>query len=218
LSSCGHSGAAVRFGLFGQTTGHGSIQHVLIDDYQAQGVGVYNLGSAATIANNVITGVGRSTTVEQVGIEVVNGAAAIITNNTVSANMCDSVDLQCGPDPMSQFQSVGIGVTLGGASATIGSNDVSSNDVGVYLAAAPACCIVSSNRVFDNRFFGLIIQDGSNSASHDRISGGRVGVAVVADSVNTVGTFRNESISATSLAPVQELSCCGFTATAVVQP
>jgi hypothetical protein len=49
------------------------------------------------------------------------------------------------------------------------------------------------------------------------VSGGRVGVAVVADAVDTVATFRNEAISGASVAVVEELACCGFRAVALVQ-
>jgi hypothetical protein len=110
-------GGAIR--LFGQTTGNGALRHVLVDDYQAQGIGVYNVGSAETIANNFVTGVGRAAAVAQVGIEVVNGAVATTSNNTVTNNMCDAVDPQCGTDPMTQVQSVGIGVTLGAGTGTV---------------------------------------------------------------------------------------------------
>jgi hypothetical protein len=49
------------------------------------------------------------------------------------------------------------------------------------------------------------------------VSRGRVGVAVVADAVDTVATFRNEAISGASVAVVEELACCGFRAVALVQ-
>jgi hypothetical protein len=59
--------------------------------------------------------------------------------------------------------------------------------------------------------------DGSNAASHDRISGGRVGVAVVADAVDTTGTLKHEAVDDTSGQRIQTIQCCGFTATAIVQ-
>jgi hypothetical protein len=53
-----------------------------------------------------------------------------------------------------------------------------------------------------------------HTSSHDKISGGNVGVAVIATGVDTVGTLVHDKID--SPIPVQELSCCGFSAEAVV--
>jgi hypothetical protein len=39
----------------------------------------------------------------------------------------------------------------------------------------------------------------------------------VADFVDTTGTLRGDHIHGTSVAPVQELECCGVTATAIVE-
>jgi hypothetical protein len=62
-----------------------------------------------------------------------NGAVATVSNNVVSNNIRDAVDVPCGPDPITQFQSVGIGVTLGTGRTVINNNEVSANNVGVYL-------------------------------------------------------------------------------------
>jgi len=108
-------------------------------------------------------------------------------------------------------------VTLGAGTGTvINNNEVLAHDIGLYRLPAPFCCAVSRNHVFDNRFFGVVIQDGSNAAARDRVSGGRVGVAVVADAADRVAKFGNEAISGASMATVQELSCCGFRAVALV--
>ncbi|MDQ6668632.1 MAG: hypothetical protein M3Y53_10475 [Thermoproteota archaeon] len=55
------------------------------------------------------------------------------------------------------------------------------------------------------------------TSSNDMISGGNVGIAVVATNVNTVGTLVHDKIVGTTT-PMQELSCCGFTAKAVIIP
>jgi hypothetical protein len=44
-----------------------------------------------------------------------------------------------------------------------------------------------------------------------------VGIGVVADAVNTVGVLTDDEISGTTVAPIKEISCCGFTATATVK-
>lgn len=48
-------------------------------------------------------------------------------------------------------------------------------------------------------------------------SGGQVEIGVIADAVDTVGILRGDSITATTLAPVREIDCCGVTAAAVVK-
>jgi hypothetical protein len=52
--------------------------------------------------------------------------------------------------------------------------------------------------------------------THNRIVGGQVGIAVVADFVDTTGLLDGNTIATTSVAKVRELDCCGVTATAVV--
>jgi hypothetical protein len=49
------------------------------------------------------------------------------------------------------------------------------------------------------------------------LTGGRVGIAVVAGTADTVGVLQGDRIRRASMAPVQELECCGFTATAIVE-
>jgi hypothetical protein len=53
--------------------------------------------------------------------------------------------------------------------------------------------------------------------SKNDIRGGQIGIAVVADAVDTTGLLIGDKISGTSVAPVREFSCCGFTATAIVK-
>lgn len=97
-------------------------------------------------------------------------------------------------------------------------NAVIGNDVGIYLFGSDGCCRTRENTLTDNRFFGIVVQDGNNEAADNKISGGEVGIGVVADFVDTVAVSRHDRIKRTSVAPVQEIECCGFTATAIVTP
>jgi len=94
---------------------------------------------------------------------------------------------------------------------------VSGNDVGVYQVASPSCCTISQNTVESNRFFGIVIQDGDGTTSQNTIIGGQVGIGVVADAVDTAAVSRGDRIAGTTVAPVREIECCGFTATAIVR-
>ena len=97
-------------------------------------------------------------------------------------------------------------------------NTVIGDDVGIYLFGSDGCCRTRKNTLTDNRFFGIVVQDGKGETEKNRISGGEVGIGVVADFVDTVAVSRHDRIKRTSVAPVQEIECCGVTATAIVKP
>jgi parallel beta-helix repeat protein len=197
--------------------GHAIITNVSVDRYQDVGVEVVApLGGApstATIINSRITG-GASpfSPVAQIGILLRGATTAQVKENTVRGNACTlSV---CGQDPLSQVQSIGI-LTL--SAAHIEENHVSNNDVGIYQLLSPNCCTIRENTLENNRFFGIIIQDGDGATQQNTITGEAVGIGVIAATQDTVGVLRGDRIRQTSVAPVQEIACCGFTATAIVK-
>lgn len=210
------SGFAIVIGLptflvRGGSVGHGTIRDVVVDNYQNFGITVTGAGSMATVSDNVVTGVGATPTVAQIGILVGIGAVASVTDNTVAGNIC-TIPSDCGADPISQSQGIGVQAFEAMPGTVIADNNVSRNDVGVSLFFSPECCRTVDNAIRDNRFFGLVIQDSNNTAVNNRISGGNVGVGVVADFANSIGTLRDNTITLTSVAPTQEISCCGVTA------
>jgi parallel beta-helix repeat protein len=85
-----------------------------------------------------------------------------------------------------------------------------------YQVFSPNCCTINENQITNSRFFGIVIQDGNGNTSDNTIAGGQVGIGVVATSVNTVAMLDDE-ITGTSVAPVKEFACCGFTAKAIVK-
>ncbi len=137
LAWCFRAGVGVRIGERSTgTTGHAAIVNVTIDDYQFAGVAVFTPGSTATISDNVISGIGPSSSVFAYGIDISFGAVATVTHNTISNNLCNSVDLGCGPDPITQLQSADILTIAAGPGTVISSNTASNNDIGVYLLAS----------------------------------------------------------------------------------
>jgi hypothetical protein len=95
-------------------------------------------------------------------------------------------------------------------------NKLSGNDVGIALVKAPFCCTISHNILVGNRYFGDLIWDnGSGSVNGDIISGGRVGVGVVAQSESTAVALHGVSIRQSGVAPTRTYSCCGRHATVV---
>lgn len=202
-------------GQFG-STGNATIKGVTVDRYQTAGMSVVaplaGSPSTAVLAENLITG-GASpfNFVGQSGMELVGAIDAQVKDNTVSENACTFPF--CGPDPINQGQSSGIEVS---GPAKIVENQVSQNDIGIYQLGAAFPPTISENTLTDNRFFGIVIQDGDGATNENTISGGLVGIGIVADIVDTTGTLHGDTISGTSITPVQELDCCGFTATAIV--
>jgi parallel beta-helix repeat protein len=204
----------------GGSIGHGTVTHVAFDRYITTGVAV--LGplagstSTATIENNVMTGGTPFEVLGQAGVTVSFASVARVTGNTIRGMVCSAPG--CGGDPMTEFQSAGIAGNSNPLGTVIEKNTISDNDVGIYLFGSDGCCRTSKNTLTDNRFFNIVIQDGTNETEQNKISGGEVGIGVVADFVDTVAVSRHDRIRRTSVAPVQELECCGFTATAVVTP
>lgn len=202
-------------GQFG-STGNATIKGVSVDQYQTAGMSVIGPSggppSSAVLTDNSITG-GASpfNFVAQSGMELVGFIDAHIKDNTVRDNACTFPF--CGSDPITQVQSSGIEVE---SAAEVVNNQVSENDIGIYQLFAFSPATISDNHVENNRYFGIVIQDGDGSTNGNTITGGQVGIGVVADAVNTTGTLGNDAIRGTSILPIQTLDCCGFTATAIV--
>jgi parallel beta-helix repeat protein len=223
-------GYGVQFGLYdraiidGQrgTSASGRVTDVVVDGFLTSGliaVAPYPpfgaTTSKVTFANNVVTpGVVQYPTAPN-PIWVRLNATAQVTGNTVSGGLCRVPG--CGPDPIFEFQSAGIIVESSVPGSTVTDNNVSASDIGVYDIFSPDCCKISGNTLTDNRFFGILIQDGNGETRGNTISGGQVGIGVVADAVDTVGVLRGDSITGTTVAPVREIDCCGFTATAIIK-
>jgi hypothetical protein len=223
---CNRAGTAVTVGGFiSEQIGHATIDHVVISDYQGNGVSAFTPGSALTVTNSIID---AQTTAADFGvftggIEIGAGAVAKVTHNIISNSRCVGTnDLgPCGSDPMSNFQASGITNGPGdppGPGTEFAYNVISGNDVGIYLGAADDCCLMHHNLILNSVLFGIVFQDSINTTSHDVIVGGPVGVAVVADALDSVGTFEKEAIFRQSIAQTQELECCGFNATVVRTP
>ncbi len=200
------------------TTAFGRVSHVRIDHYQHAGVSVGGPtdgpASRVQVTNNVITG-GWTLPSFQVGVWIEDSAVVVVTGNTINGNVCGGFG--CGPDPINEGQGLGV-FTLGVPAGTrISDNHLAGNDTAINTIASPDCCRISHNTLRRNRFFGIVIQDGAGHTDSNTITGGQVGIAVVADAVDSTGVLRYDQIRGTTIAPVREIECCGYTATAVVK-
>ncbi|MEV7520991.1 hypothetical protein [Streptomyces sp. NPDC091371] len=77
---------------------------------------------------------------------------------------------------------------------------------------------IGHNDIQQSSYVGMALQDGSFTIRKDRIRGGVHGVAVIATEVDTNAVLEGVKITQTSGVPVQTFECCGFTATATVNP
>jgi hypothetical protein len=222
IHDCFPNGLAISIGDYFGSVGHATLHDVVVSHYQFAGITVFSPGSTATITDNIVDAeVDPSTVVVTIGIEVGQGAVAKVSDNVIRGNVCSSPELGCGPDPITQSQGGGLFINGSpvppGPGTEFSDNVVSGNDIGIYLYAAGNCCNVHDNLILNNTLFGIAIQDGVTDVSHDTIRGGAVGVGVIADAVNSVGTLHDERIFGTSVANTKAIQCCGFTATVVTQ-
>lgn len=212
---CFHSGNGILVGNFPVGTGSATIRHSFIGGYQGAGIVVLNEGSTARILHNVVQGPGFSAGVSTDGIELVVGASGNVSHNVVSGNVCVRGDPDCGRNFFEQLQHAGIVGGVAGKRTVISRNVVRHNQVGIYAAEAAS---IWRNVAVDNGYFGMALQDGFFRLTHDRVSGGHGGVAVIAAFADTVAVLRHITITRTAGAPVQRIACCGFTARTIGWP
>ncbi|MCJ1677640.1 right-handed parallel beta-helix repeat-containing protein [Streptomyces sp. APSN-46.1] len=208
---CFRSANAILIGDVPTGTGSATIHNTKITDYQGAGVVVLNEGSTATIENTTVTGHPKLSTD---GIEFVAGGVGRVTRSTVSDNQCREPDPGCGPDFFNEFQHAGIVADTPGT--VVQHNRLVGNQVGIYVAGGGID--IGHNDIQRSSYVGIALQDGSFTVRKDRIRGGVHGVAVVAASVDTHAVLDGVRITQTSGAPVETFECCGFTATATVNP
>jgi hypothetical protein len=140
---------------------------------------------------------------------IVDEGRAVVTGTTVSGALCTHPN--CGPDFFTQFQGIGILAADAAPGSVFSRNTISGNDVGLALAFGSGCCQTSQNTLRDNRFFGVLVVDGSHTLSQTTISGSAVGVAAIAFGADAIATLQQVVITGAAQ-PVQEIACCGLTA------
>jgi hypothetical protein len=188
-----------------------------ITNYQTAGIVVLGAGSIGDVQDSSVVGPGPGSGVSTDGIELVAGAVGTIAGNVVSGNVCQPDSASCGPDFFNQFQHGGIVAGGNGPGTVITDNLVFGNQIGMYLSEADE---ISGNVMVDNDLFGLGLvgwDGGSFTVSQAHIRGGG-GVWVVGVFVDTTVVLDRVSFAALSGPAVEELECCGYTATVVGGP
>jgi filamentous hemagglutinin family protein len=131
------------------TSGTAVIENNVITGYQKGGIVVDGPGSQATITGNTVTGEGPTGVTAQNGIQVGRGASATISGNTISGNA------YTGADEATGILIFTPGVNLGQGSITVGPNNVSGNQVGVWTNDPRTLATISLAGVAGNTLNGV---------------------------------------------------------------
>lgn len=120
FSGC-QNGVGIQVGRASlSTSGTADIKDNLISGYQKNGITISNVGSSATVTNNILTGAGPSTIIAQNGVQVSGGATADINGNTIS-------DHSYSPGSYTSA-----GILIYGSDADTYGNTLSENQTGIY--------------------------------------------------------------------------------------
>lgn len=148
-------------------------------NYNKNGITCNDVGTTCTITKNTVSFYSAYTDyIAPNGIQIGFGAVGTVSDNTVSGNECN-VPTTCGSDYVTQTQSAGILTYESGAGTRVSGNTVSGNDIGILTSSD---AVMSTNNVVqNNRYEGMYLNDGTYTASNNRISGSLVGIAIVSD-------------------------------------
>jgi hypothetical protein len=195
LSGC-QNGVGILVGRAAfATTGSADIKDNTITNYQKGGIVVNNAGSSANVVDNTVTGAGATTMIAQNGIQISSGGTGTITGNSVSGNLCDHAS--CGPDPMTQTQSTGILLFGVPGGVVVSGNTVFDNDIGIYNIAT-GITDINNNVLTNNRYEGVILDQGDALVVDNKVIGGNIGVLAVSYTGNTadsMGTLMGNTIT-----------------------
>jgi hypothetical protein len=186
LNGC-QGGVGIQVGMAWTTpveVGHATLLNDSVSGYQKNGITVDGTGSSADIVDTTVTGIGATTQIAQNGIQISNGAFGAIVGSTISGNECDYPSV-CGPDMLYNTQSAGVlfyGPALG---SSVTASKIEDNDMGVYNEEdsphAPLVPVVSidADTITNNRYEGVVLDQGWAAIVGDSISGGNVGIGAL---------------------------------------
>ena len=215
MAGCFRSGNGITVGDVPDPPASITIRASQITNYQSAGIVVLGFGSVGTITHNIVTGPGHAGGVATDGIEFPVGSVGTISHNVVSGNVCPVGDESCGPDWFTQFQHAGILAGGWGPGTVVSNNYVFGNQIGLFLGEADD---ISNNHLIGNEYFGMGLISGTFRIDGGQIVGGGGGVWAIADSADTVVVLNRVTVARLSGPTVEELECCGFTATVTGLP
>jgi Right handed beta helix region len=184
-SGC-QGGVAIQLGsarIEPNEVAHGVLTSVNVSNYQKNGIDVTGVGSTGTITNATVTGSGETPFIAQNGIEVAFGGTAKIKGASISGNECNNA--VCGSNPIKQTQSTGVLIFTPASGVSVTGSTINNNDIGVYYedesSTQPSTptATITTNHLNNDRYESVALGKGSATVSHDVISGGTVGIALL---------------------------------------
>jgi parallel beta-helix repeat protein len=143
----------------GSQTGTATVTENVIRTYYRSGVTVDGAGSSAAVDDNTITGVGATstTTTQQYGVAVVNGAAARIRDNTIDKNAFNGA-----------VRAAGVLVSATTAKVVVADNRFTDDQDGVILSQT-SNAVVRDNRINGGAADGILLlnADGNTIRNND---------------------------------------------------
>ncbi|HKM51858.1 MAG TPA: right-handed parallel beta-helix repeat-containing protein, partial [Isosphaeraceae bacterium] len=183
------------------TDGNGTISDNTITQYEKGGIVAEGASSSASIANNLVVGVGPNSVIGQNGIQISNGARASIVNNDVSQNI------------FSPQTFVAAGILLFNAGpTTVVDNTAAQNDVGILVSGTKGATLFN-NDLSDSTFDGIELRDGTTHTvvsfnySHDNQLDG-----IYIDATATNNTITRNQLTQNSNFDAEDLSTGNGTA------
>ncbi len=126
-----------------------NVNNCYLTEYQKNAIEMQGTGLRGIISNNQVVGPTQESYSDENGIIVWYGAAADISNNSITNLFSGNV-----PHPST---ALGIGISNAGPNTTVTNNTVFNNDLGIYANNAGDGLVVSNNTVYNN---GLINSSG----------------------------------------------------------
>jgi outer membrane protein OmpA-like peptidoglycan-associated protein/nitrous oxidase accessory protein NosD len=175
FSGC-QNGVGIRVGwVASSTSGTATITDNTITGYQKAGIFVDGPGSDARVTGNTLKGAGPTGVIAQNGIEVLRGASAKVTRNTVSANSYSPADTEAtgillygdlGATSISHNTLVGneFGIEAfrtapSGGAITISDNTIKGGDRGISLGGETGFptkeLLIETNAITGAELFGV---------------------------------------------------------------
>lgn len=154
------------FSGFTADVGHATLDHVLVDAYQKDGVAVRGVGSTLNMHDSAVNDMPQPQIASN-GVEVLSGAVGVIHNDTVTGNECNFASPGCGSDPLTGVGGAGILISVPGAGTQVTNNVVTMNDMGIYTDT------------------GIKMQNNDTSANRDE--------GMFIDTTTTGGQFTNNT-------------------------
>jgi parallel beta-helix repeat protein len=176
------------------TSGNGTIADNTITQYEKAGIVADGASSSASIAGNLVVGVGPTAVIGQIGIQISRGARGSIVNNDVSQNIYSP----------QTFVAAGI-LLFNAAPTTVVANTATQNDVGILVSGTKGATLFN-NDLSDSIFDGIELRDGttytvvSSNHSHDnQLDGIYIDATTTNNTITRNVLMRNGNLDAEDL-------------------